>query len=539
MQLRHSFFIVQSTSHAVLRAGLLLCAMVLPVAAFAHGGEDHSHGDEAASPAAPNLSAGGGVRLELQSSDVELLGIVLDGKLTLYVDRFSTNEPIPDATVELESKGKKLVMKANANGIAEGDAGWLADPGRYEVLATVQAKGLNDLLVGIWQIPDPNADGGPESRPWWRFWGSLLEKTLLPKMAFAHGGEEHSHGGGAAATPPLAGSGNKPARLPDGSLFLPKPVQRLLAIRTTLSMPQTLALTVQLNGVVVTDPNASATVQPLMSGQLLAPEGGFPSIGSRVEKGAVLAILEPAASNTDKGDQQDKIAELRSLLGLAEKKAERLTSIAGLVSEMDVDAARNESDVLKARLQALQGSLAQQPETLRAPLAGIISTANVMLGQQANAGDKLFTIIDPSRLQVEALTYDPGLAWRIGGASAMIEGQRVALEFVGASQQLRNQALPLRFRVKASPLVMSVGQPVKVAVQTKQQIKGVPLPAASLVHDGQMEPVLWVKTSAERFTPHKVKSQPLDVDTLAVLEGLPAGRVRVVTQGAALLGQVR
>lgn len=517
---------------------LLLLGPAVSTAVSAHGGEDHSHGGEAAAQATPIPSSSAGIRFELQSPDVELVGILREGRLTLYIDRFATNEPIPHAKVELESRGRKLGLQADAQGVATVDAGWLAEPGRHEILATVQAKGLDDLLVGKLLIPGPAEPGDTGS--WWRFWQGLLEEALLPKAAFAHGGEDHSHGDEAPATlPSTAGTGDKPSRLPDGSLFLPKAAQRLLGIRTALAKPQTLALALQLNGVVVTDPNASATVQPLLSGKVLAPEGGFPSIGSRVEKGEALAILEPAASNTDKGDQQDKIAELRSLLDLAEKKAERLTSIAGAVSEMDVDAARNETERLKARLQALQGSLAQRPETLRAPLAGIISSANVMLGQQADAGDRLFTIIDPQRLQVEALTYDPGLAWQISGATATVDGHRIDLEFVGASQQLRNQALPLRFRVKASALALSVGQPLKVAARTRQEIQGVPVPIGSLVNNAQMEPVLWIKASAERFTPHKIQFQALDGENIAVSGGLPPGRVRVVTQGASLLGQVR
>jgi hypothetical protein len=160
------------------------------------------------------------------------------------------------------------------------------------------------------------------------------------------------------------------------------------------------------------------------------------------------------------------------------------------------------------------------------------------VGQQANAGDVLFDIIDPARLQVEALAYDPSLAAQITSASAVVAGQTLKLAFIGASQQLRNQALPLRFRVEGAD-TLAIGQPLKVAVQTRLMLKGTPLPASAVVNNSQQEPTVWLHTSAERFAPHKVKIQPLDAETVVVVEGLPDSSVRAVTIGAALLSQVR
>ena len=522
-------------------SGCLLMGMAsLPLPVLAHGGEDHSHGD--ATPAPLITPASSGVRWELQSPDVELFGIISAGKLTLYVDRFATNEPIPNAKVELESKGQKLTLQTDAKGIVQVDAGWLATPGRYEITATVLAKGINDLLIGTVQIPTAtNGEDTGDSSPWWKFWGNFLQDALLPQTAFAHGGEEHSHAGDEpAAAVALPTAQDKPTRLTDGSLFMPKSAQHLLGIRTALGKPQAVAQSFTLNGVVVTDPNASAVIQPTMGGRLLAPEGGFPALGSRVKQGQTLAILEPAASNTDKGDQQDKIAEVRSELALAEKNATRLTSIAGVVPQMEVDAARNTADTLKARLKALQGSLAQQPQPLLAPLSGIISSAKVVLGQQANAGDVLFEIIDPAQLQVEALAYDASVAAQITGATTTLNAQPLTLDFIGSSQQLRNQALPLRFKVEArGESTLTIGQPLKLAVQTRTSIQGTLLPASSVVNNNQQQPTVWVKTAAERFTPHVVKLQTLDADTVIITEGLPNSSIRAVTSSAVLLSQVR
>ncbi len=526
---------------AVLSGCLLMGMASLPLLVLAHGGEDHSHDEEP--PTSIVVPANSGIRWELKSPDVELLGIVNAGQLTLHVDRFATNEPIPNAKVDLENKGKKLTLQTDANGIAQTDADWLAKPGHYEITATILAKGMNDLLIGTVKITDDAINDAVEndSSPWWKFWSNLLQDTLLPQTAFAHGGEDHSHDDEAtAATIDLPTAQDKPTRLTDGSLFIPKAAQHVLSIRTAIGKSQSVAHSITLNGVVVSDPNASAIIQPTVGGRVLAPPQGFPTLGSRVEKGQTLAILEPAVSNTDKGDQQDKIAEVRSELALAEKNAARLSSIAGVIPQMEVDAARNTADTLKARLKALQSSLAQQPQTLTAPLSGVISSANVTLGQQANAGDTLFNIIDPARLHVEALAYDAGLAGQITGATATLNGQTLTLAFIGSSQQLRNQALPLRFKVEEKgETALTVGQPLKLAVQTRTTIQGTPLPASSVVNNNQQQPTVWVKTAAERFAPHVVKAQTLDADTVVITEGLPNSSIRVVTNGAALLSQVR
>ena len=55
----------------------------------------------------------------------------------------------------------------------------------------------------------------------------------------------------------------------------------------------------------------------------------------------------------------------------------------------------------------------------------------------------------------------------------------------------------------------------------------------------QQQPTVWVKTAAERFTPHVVKLQTLDADTVVITEGLPNNTLRAVTSGTALLSQVR
>ena len=113
------------------------------------------------------------------------------------------------------------------------------------------------------------------------------------------------------------------------------------------------------------------------------------------------------------------------------------------------------------------------------------------------------------------------------------------LVFVGASRILREQALPLTFRAQGAVLdQLAVGQPVRVFVQTKDKVKGIPVPVASLMKNPSNQTIVWVKTAPERFEPRAVVTEALDGVNVAVTSGLEPGD-RVATQGATLINQVR
>ena len=162
----------------------------------------------------------------------------------------------------------------------------------------------------------------------------------------------------------------------------------------------------------------------------------------------------------------------------------------------------------------------------------------MMAGQVVDAKETLFEVIDPARLLVEALAYDAALVEGISRAQAPVAGGMLELRFLGGSRQLREQALPLLFRVESATAPLAVGQPLTVLAQTSRTVKGVALPLAAQVKIGAGETAVWVRDGAERFVQRRVKVAPLDAARAAVVDGLADGE-RVVTEGAGLLAQVR
>jgi cobalt-zinc-cadmium efflux system membrane fusion protein len=536
----------------------LLLTLALP-SASAHEGEEH--GAAVPPPAQP---ASAQPRLETASPDVELVALLQDGKLTIYLDHYADNAPIDGAQVELESGSHKAVAQAAGDGVYSVAADWLTKPGKYEMLFTIQAGDLQDLLTGTLEVPAQKEAAASEQRIAWVRWlgatvallglaliaskwrrraalPSLLAvlamlPLLQPAPGYAHGGEDHGDGDKAAASPLPAGSA--PARLGDGSVFVPKAAQRLLGLRTVLAKEQEITLGAELNGHVLADPNFSGRVQASQSGRIEAGPRGLPHLGEKVAKGQVLAYLVPAAGSLERGNSQAQLAEVEAQLGLAQKRAERLEQLSGSIPRRDLDAAHAELEGLKQRKAALAASLNQR-EALRAPVSGSVSRAAVVAGQVVEARDVLFEIVNPDKLWVEALAYDTALAGQVAGGTAVTEGgQTVALTLLGRSLELREHAVPLQFRVVSPAPPLSVSEPLKVYAQTRQRVRGILLPRASVGKSAGGESEVWVHVSAERFAPRKVRVQPVDGTNVAVVQGLHADE-RVVSAGAPLLSQIR
>lgn len=362
---------------------------------------------------------------------------------------------------------------------------------------------------------------------------ALLMATALSAPLPALAGPGHDHGDA-----PPAPTGNGPSRQPDGSVFLPKPAQRHLGVRTLVAATGQHAKAFELAGTVVMDPNAGGKVQAVLAGRLEAGPKGLPGVGQAVRKGEVLAYVVPTAGAIERSNQLAQQAELRAARDLAARRVARLTELADTVPRKDIEAAESDLHSLTQRLGAVGAGLATR-DALVAPVSGVIASANAVAGQVVDARELVFEVVDPSRLRIEALAYDPAQAQSVAGATLAVAGQRVPLRFLGAARSLRDQAQPLQFAGDSSALgTLALGQPVRVFVQSTDKVDGVQVPAAALLRNPANQTIVWVKESPERFAPRVVTAVPLDGASVAVTSGLQPGD-RVATQGATLINQVR
>ncbi|MFM9902436.1 MAG: efflux RND transporter periplasmic adaptor subunit [Polaromonas sp.] len=527
-------------------------------------GEGHDHGE-----AAPTAAGAASPRVNSSSDLFELVGVVERGEMVIYLDRFATNTPVTDAKIEVDVGTAKGLAEAQPDGTYHFNHAALGQAGTVPVSFTVTAGADTDLLAGDLAIGEAPHDDAANAvaRPWWQWAGLAVAAALVlgalaawakrrrrqkasgrfasvliaacatiawASASFdAQAGEGHDHGEAAPAA-----TGNGPRRLPDGSVFLPKTSQRQLAVRTVVAEVKSLPKTIELGGVVTMDPNAGGRVQPTIAGRLEAGPRGLPQLGQAVRKGEVLAFVRASANPIERGNQLAQTAELKARLQLAEKRAMRLAQLEGTVAQKDQDEAKADVSSLQQRLAAVSASVSAG-EALTAPVTGVIASAKAVSGQVVEARDVLFEITDPARLQVQASGFDAALGANIASASVAAGSTTVALTFVGAGLALQEGAIPLQFKAQGTAaLPLAVNQSVKVVVQTKELVQGVAVPAAALVKTTSNQDMVWVHTGPEAFAPRTVRFMALDGATVSVTDGLKPGD-RVVTQGAALLNQVR
>lgn len=172
----------------VIRA-LLHCAWVaislLAFAAHAHEGHDD------ATPGVSAAIAGGVPRVAANSDLFEIVGVVDNGVMTLFLDRYATNEPIANAKIDIEIGAVKGAAQPNADGTYTFKHPLLVQPAQLPITFAIAAASDSDLLTAEVVIPDPNAlttHAAPAAlwKSWWWIGGGLLLLSLIAGAWWLH-----------------------------------------------------------------------------------------------------------------------------------------------------------------------------------------------------------------------------------------------------------------------------------------------------------------------------------------------------------------
>jgi hypothetical protein len=146
---------------------------LLPSAARADAGHDH------AAPAASGSPVANVPRVEAQSDLFEIVGVVQNGAMTLFLDRFATNDPVVGAKIDIEAGSVKGAAQANPDGTYTFNHAALTQAGQLPVTFAIVAGSDSDLLAGELVIADSAAAKVPASddplrKRWWWVAGALL-----------------------------------------------------------------------------------------------------------------------------------------------------------------------------------------------------------------------------------------------------------------------------------------------------------------------------------------------------------------------------
>ena len=559
---------------AVWLAILPMLLVLLPALARAGSGHDDGVAVSAGASTSPRVIA--------TSERYQLVGIAEGEALVIYLDRAADNAPVTTAAIEITIDATVFRAELQKNGTYEIVTPLLMKPGSHQVLASIREDSTSDLLVGSITIPAPEAAGGTlhtvlDHLPSWarelftrngavavlgglalvfsfvvlswyrRAFGTTRRAKppvavliLVASLALAanssdakaHG--DHDHGAAASV------GGNGPHRRPDGMIFLPKPTQRLLDVRTWIAKLETAVPSRRFAGRVIANPNRSGVVQSTIQGRYIAPDGGVPPIGTRVVAGDLLGRVAPSFASIDASQIAQTMADLDQQIEIARARLTRLEPLlqSRAVPAAQVDEARiNLAGLLKRRADLAAAKV--QAEDLRSPVDGVIAGVRVTSGQVVSPSEHVFQIIDPSSLMVEALVFGLGSQEKLGIAAAQLaNGQTVKLRYVGRSRALQQQYAQVQFEVLGDNASLDVGLPVKVVAETGAPVSGLIVPRAALTQAPNGETVVFRQKEPELFEPKPVRFEPFDADRVSLLAGVEPGET-IVVQNAPLVAQVR
>ncbi|WP_291850930.1 HlyD family efflux transporter periplasmic adaptor subunit [Bradyrhizobium sp.] len=539
----------------------LLCGMIAPVSAH----EGHDHGDQEPQALA---SPGALPRGEAVSNEFEIVALGRGETLEIYLDRFATNEPVIDATIEVETPAGAVTAAPAPDGTYRIAAPWLGKGGRVDLIFTVTARGTTDILPLAIEIPSSpaqqaaqnNAVGGAGA---WRaillvaggaLAGALIAAItmrvgrrgialvamfallVVARPAGAH--EGHNHEQDKAELAIGAVSGERAQRLPDGTVFTPKSVQRIFALRTLVTERAGHRKVTELPGRIIPDPNASGYVQSAVGGRLSAPPGGFPRLGTRVKAGDIVGHVTPPIQAIDMSDMRQRQGELDQQISIVERRFARYEQLApsGAISRTQLDDTRLELEGLRERRASIERSR-REPEALIAPVAGVVAEGTPVAGQIVQPSSVVFNIIDPARLWVEALSFE-SVEPTVGARARTSQGRSFDLAYQGAGFADRSQSVPVHFSVTGDTAGLRAGQFLTVLVATDEAKEGLAVPRTSIVRGSNGQDFVYEHVAPERFVARSVRIEPLDGDRVLIVSGIDPGK-RIVSQGADLLDHVR
>ncbi len=562
-----------------LRAALVCLSLIATSAALAHDG--HVHADEESGAVAATVAASaaagdtaGRTVIELTSERYEAVVQSHGDHLDIWLDRYDTNEPVTGARVVVTvGESAEVVAEEESPGQYMAPITPLT-PGASAALAlSIQSAFGDDLLGGTL------TDATPPAQPLasgivhalahgWRWLLGVLIAVgaaivllrlrarrrdhlalsvgvvlfaaiwaLQPAPLGAHEGHEHAD----EPTAPMlaATTGSRPARLADGSVFLPKPTQRLLEVRTVRVQEGDVSRSLQLAGELVGDPRASAVLQTLQGGRVAGEGGSWPELGARVRRGQVLLRLTPSGSGGERAATAAEAARVEAELSQARADLARLEGLTGVVSRAEVETQRSRVGSLVAQRTALRAPLSMGSEILVAPIDGVIASIDVAPGSVVSPGETLLTIIDPARMSVAAMAFEPLTAGSVLRASvALRDGGTLEARLVGVGAQTRSGAVTVRLDLIGVAPGLVAGRPVTVFLERSATVRGLVLPSAAVIRAPNGEHVVFEKLGAERFMPRPVRIEQVSADRVVVLAGI-APQARVVVRGASLIGQIR
>lgn len=258
----------------------------------------------------------------------------------------------------------------------------------------------------------------------------------------------------------------------------------------------------------------------------------FVAAGQRVAEGDSLIEFERAPFDASALSSEAALTSARR----AYARAVRLVQ-AGILAQKDSDQAA--ADLAQAQAAAVTARRAQQLATLRAPLAGVVTSMTAVMGASADPSQPLVEVADPQALDI-VFNVTPAEAGRIHGGDAVTvtagEGTTgealgaAMVATVGAAVDSASRAVAVRAHLARPTRPLRIGESVFGQIATAVHARAVTVPVEAIVPAGDGYQV-FVVDSAGRAHARPVTLGARTETLVEVATGLAAGET-VVTSGA-------
>lgn len=318
---------------------------------------------------------------------------------------------------------------------------------------------------------------------------------------------------------------------------------------------QRIVLPVRVPGTVAFDERRVTHLKPRTQGRVLSLAV---QPGDRVTAGQTLATLDAAGIL----DARNGLASAEAALGEAKaseaaaalqlKRGMEQLSFGGVakaeVEKRQVDLAKAQAAVKSAAANAemyraqyarLAPAEGASPGTsaIVTPIAGVVTSVGVTLGEVVDTGRDAFTVADPSRMLILANLYSPDIAWVKAGDAAQVEAPipghpdfegRVGA--INAALDPATNAAPARIEIANPEDLLRANMFVSVTIAADLGRSGITIPAAA-VQQTEQGPIAFRRTGPDTFERRALTLGVQRTDWVEVKDGIALGDT-VATKGS-------
>ena len=331
--------------------------------------------------------------------------------------------------------------------------------------------------------------------------------------------------------------------------------QQQLGVETAKAVVRQIVERVKVPGTVAFDERLVTHLRPRTKGRVLSLSV---QPGDAVTAGETLATLDASGVLDAKNGLQSAkatLAEARTGQFAAEvalKRAAALLKIGGIaeaeLERRQVEAAKAKSAVQTAQAQldnfqaqyerlAPEGDAAPGTSAVVSPIAGVVTSAKVTVGEVVDTTQDVFTVADPRQVLVMASLYGPAIAAVKPGDPTTVDAPFPDQpDFAGHVRSVNADLDPLTNAASARIEVDNRGDLLKgnmyvnVAIDADLGRRGVTIPASAVQRTEQGQ-VAFVRTGATRFERRILTLGLQRTDWVEVKKGVAAGE-DVATKGS-------